>query len=118
MRQQFLDWQFSDYPAKHRDRANLLLHLFAVPLFHVASFLFAAGCFMLSLPVAGVGLGLGIVSLILQGRGHRREPERPSPFHGASDFLLRFLAEQWITFPRFVFSGGWQRNFDAASRRR
>jgi hypothetical protein len=45
-----------------------------------------------------------------QGRGHRREREAPAPFAGPGDFLARFLAEQWVTFPRFVLSGGCYRN--------
>ena len=31
--------------------------------------------------------------------------------------VSRFFAEQWITFPRFVLSGGWQTNYRAASRK-
>jgi uncharacterized membrane protein YGL010W len=53
IRPRLLEWQWSDYSAKHRDQINLLLHIVAVS---------------------------------------------------------RFVAEQWITFPRFVFSGGWARN--------
>ena len=116
MRQQFLEWQWSDYAAKHRDRRNLVLHMFAVPLFHVASFLFAVGCLVGSLLVVATGAALGVLSLFIQGRGHRREQERPAPFHGPIDFVVRFLAEQWITFPRFIFSGQWQRNYDASRR--
>ena len=50
IRPRLLEWQWSDYSAKHRDRIN------------------------------------------------------------SADFVSRFVAEQWITFPRFVFSGGWARN--------
>ena len=46
--------------------------------------------------VAGMG-----VSVLLQGRGHRRERETPAPFAGAGDFVSRFFVEQWVTFPRF-----------------
>ena len=51
-----------------------------------------------------------VASLVLEGRGHRREPETPTPFAGPIDFVSRFFVEQWITFPRFVLSGGWTRN--------
>jgi hypothetical protein len=37
IRQRLLDWQWSDYSAKHRSRTNLLLHIVAVPLFQVGS---------------------------------------------------------------------------------
>ena len=43
-------------------------------------------------------------------RNRRRERETPVPFDGAVDFVSRFVAEQWVTFPRFVLSGGWYRN--------
>jgi hypothetical protein len=29
---------------------------------------------------------------------------------GFGDFVTRFFVEQWVTFPRFVLSGGWYRN--------
>jgi hypothetical protein len=37
------------------------------------------------------------------------------PFDGAADFVSRFVVEQWVTFPRFVLSGGWRRNLKASS---
>ena len=45
----------------------------------------------------------------LQGRGHRKEPVPPEPFTGLGNALSRIFLEQWITFPRFVLSGGWLR---------
>ena len=45
--------------------------------------------------------------MAMQGRGHRRE--RPAPFAGALDMILRIFAEQLITFPRFVLSGEFAR---------
>lgn len=111
MRQRLLAWQWSDYTAKHRDRGNLLLHAFAVPLFLVSTVLLVAAIFTregVAVVFALAGMG---VSVLLQGRGHRREREAPTPFDGAGDFVSRFVVEQWVTFPRFVLSGGWRRNF-------
>lgn len=71
----WLDWQWSDYPAKHRSRVNLLIHLAAVPAFQLGSLLIVWG-------VLGFALA---------------------------------VAEQWITFPRFVLSGGWYRNLTRSS---
>jgi hypothetical protein len=51
-----------------------------------------------------------VAALVAQGRGHRLEREAPEPFKGAGDFVSRFIAEQWVTFPRFVLSGAWYRN--------
>jgi phage terminase small subunit len=111
MREHLLGWQWSDYTAKHRDRGNLLLHAFAVPLFLVSTVALAAALVTREgvaavFAVAGMG-----VSVLLQGRGHRREREAPTPFADAGDFVTRFFVEQWVTFPRFVLSGGWLRNF-------
>jgi len=50
------------------------------------------------------------VALLLQGIGHKREAMPPQAFDGPLDFAKRILAEQFITFPRFVLSGGWMRN--------
>jgi hypothetical protein len=46
----------------------------------------------------------------IQGRGHKLEPVPPEPFTGRANLLGRLFCEQWVTFPRFVLSGGWWRN--------
>jgi hypothetical protein len=110
VRPQLLEWQWSDYSAKHRNRTNLLLHIFAVPLFEIAVIVLIVGL------AAGSGRAMGlavigmVAAVVIQGRGHRREPETPTPFAGPIDFITRFFVEQWITFPRFVLSGGWSHN--------
>jgi len=111
MRERLLAWQWSDYTAKHRDRGNLLLHAIAVPLFMLSTLMLVAAIVTREgvaavFAVAGMG-----VSVLLPGRGHRRAGESPAPFDGAGDFASRFFVEQWVTFPRFVLSGGWLRNF-------
>jgi phage terminase small subunit len=115
IRARLLAWQWSDYSAKHRSRTNLLLHIVAVPLFQLGSVVLVGT----ALARSGVGLGLGglgmLAALVLQGRGHRGEREAPVPFDGAADFVSRFVVEQWVTFPRFVLSGGWRRNLKASS---
>jgi hypothetical protein len=111
MRQRLLAWQWSDYTAKHRDRGNLLLHAFSVPLFLVSTLMLVTAIVTREGVAAVFALaGMG-VSILLQGRGHAREREAPTPFDGAGDFASRFFVEQWVTFPRFVLSGGWLRNF-------
>lgn len=49
-----------------------------------------------------------------QGRGHAREATRPVPFRGAADVAVRIVVEQWVTFPRFVLSGGFAAAWRAA----
>ncbi|HEX6239498.1 MAG TPA: hypothetical protein VFZ61_01340, partial [Polyangiales bacterium] len=59
-----------------------------------------------------VGLGGGLAMLLAmaaQGSGHRHEANPPPPFRGPLDVVLRIFAEQWITWPRFVLSGGLRR---------
>ena len=115
MRPHLLAWQWSDYSDKHRSRANLLIHLAAVPAFQLGSMLIVWGVLGFALAVAAVGAVFVVVSVALQGRGHRLEAETPVPFRGPGDFISRLIAEQWITFPRFVISGGWYRNLTRSS---
>ena len=117
MRARLLAWQWSDYSAKHRDRGNLWLHIVAVPLFELGTLALVWAAVAGSIRVALVALIAMVVALVLQGRGHRRERETPTPFAGAGDFLSRFVVEQWVTFPRFVLSGAWYRNLTAGGCR-
>lgn len=100
--------QFSGYPHAHADRRNLLIHAVSVPLFLVGN------CAVLAAPftrwwLALAGVALTAVAFAMQGRGHSFESGRPMPFSGPLNAVLRILAEQWITFPRFVLSGGFVR---------
>lgn len=99
-----------EYSASHRDRANLLIHLFAVPLFWLASIMaltFTAMGAWSKLAWAFAGLG---VSLGLQGIGHRREQHPPKAFSGPLDFVTRIFREQFYRFPAFLLGGGWWHN--------
>ena len=116
IRPNLLAWQWSDDVAKHRDRGYLLTHVVAVPLFQVATLVLLGALIGRSVTAAILAVLAMIVSLVLQGRGHRREPEAPTPFDGAADFVSRFIVEQWITFPRFVLSGAWAANLRRARR--
>jgi hypothetical protein len=115
MRPDLLAWQWSDYPAKHRSRANLLLHIVAVPVFQLGTLLIVYGALRRALLAVVIGVVAAGVSVVAQGRGHRLEAEAPTPFAGLVDVVWRLVAEQWITFPRFVLSGGWYRNLRRAS---
>jgi hypothetical protein len=110
-RQRLLEWQWSDYAAKHRNRLNLLLHIVSVPLFQIGTVILLCAVTLDSGAAAGVGVICMVGALAAQGRGHKLERETPAPFDGAADFVSRFITEQWVTFPRFVLSGGWYRNF-------
>ena len=116
IRQNLLAWQWSDYAAKHRDRGNLLAHIVAVPLFQLATVVLVIALAARSITGASVAVVAMVVALVVQGRGHQHEAEAPTPFDGAADFVSRFVVEQWVTFPRFVLSGGWAANLSRARR--
>lgn len=104
---ELLRWQWAGYPKYHQSRRNLLIHMVAVPLFVLGTVALLAAIAQLSLWLLVVAVGCIIVALALQGRGHRLEAVPPEPFSGPLNFVSRLLLEQWVTFPRFVFSGGW-----------
>jgi uncharacterized membrane protein YGL010W len=110
-----LRWQMEGYPTFHRSRTNLLIHIVAVPAFQAA----VVGLFWSLVNAAwlqaGVALALAVVAFGLQGFGHKREAEPPARFDGPGDAVSRILAEQFITFPRFVLSGGWFHALRSAS---
>lgn len=103
------DW--SEYLRVHADRRNLLMHLFAVPLFVVAflALLLSASAGQWSMAFAAGAAALA--AMALQGRGHRLEASPPRPFTGPRNFLRRWFTEQFIVFPLFVFSGRWLQQY-------
>jgi hypothetical protein len=113
MRNGLIAWQWSLYPDGHRTRANLVIHVLTVPVFMMG----CVGVVLSPLQWRAGLLGLlGILAaLAAQGRGHRGEPTSPVPFEGLEDVVSRFLCEQWITWPRFVLSGGLARAWRAAA---
>ena len=114
----FLAAQLSDYPRVHTDRANLLIHIVAVPVFDVSWLAFAGAVAARSPLAALASVAVAAAAFAAEGRGHAIEPERPIPFAGPLDVVTRIFAEQFITFPRFVLSGGWLRAYRAASGKR
>jgi hypothetical protein len=82
----------------------------AVPLFMVATVLALYALVRLSSFALVLSVLCFILSLILQKLGHKLEPVQPEPFKNGFDFVCRIFAEQWITFPRFVVTGGWLKN--------
>jgi hypothetical protein len=102
-----LRWQWDGYPRYHRSRFNLVLHIVVVPLFLAGNVVLLAALAHGAWLIALVGAAAMIVSAALQGRGHRREPVPPEPFTSPLNAVARIFCEQWVTFPRFVLSGGW-----------
>jgi hypothetical protein len=106
---ELLRWQWSGYPRYHSSRANLLIHIVVVPLFLVSNVGLVVALFERSVVLGVVSLIAMVISVALQGRGHRHEEVPPEPFTSPINAVSRIFLEQWVTFPRFVISGGWLR---------
>lgn len=110
-----LAWQWQGYPRYHQARDNLLLHIVVVPVFLLGSVGLLAAALQRSWLSVGLAALAMVASMACQGMGHGRERVPPEPFDGPWNACLRLLCEQWITFPRFVASGGWWRAWRAAT---
>lgn len=100
--------QLKSYTDVHHDRRNLVAHALTVPIF------MAGTVAMLASPVVSwwllpAGIGAMLAAMAAQGKGHSLEERAPAPFRGPGDVVVRIFVEQWITFPRFVLSGGFGR---------
>lgn len=113
---ELLRWQWDGYPRYHLSRGNLLLHIVAVPFFLISNVGLLVGLLRGSFVLAALGLGGMAASMAVQGAGHKTEPTPPAPFTGPANALARILLEQWVTFPRFVLTGGWARALRQATR--
>jgi len=102
-------WQWRNYPQNHQHPTNLALHLIAMPLFIIGFLLIVSGVFSLSLASFAVGVVGILAGLALQRHGHSLEAEASEPFSDRKDAVQRLVVEQFVTFPRFVLSGGWWR---------
>jgi hypothetical protein len=106
---ELLRWQWQGYPRYHRSHANLLIHIVLVPVFVLGNVVLLVALAQRSWLAVLVALAAMVVSVALQGRGHRQEATPPEPFTSPVNAVARIFCEQWVTFPRFVLSGGWYR---------
>ena len=104
---ELLEWQYRTYPRYHRSRLNLLLHIVMVPLFVAGTVGAIFGIIVLSGSWFIVSSLTMVGTIIIEGLGHLTEPEKPAPFKNLIELFTRIFVEQWITFPKFVMSGGW-----------
>jgi uncharacterized membrane protein YGL010W len=70
---ELLRWQWQGYPRYHQSRANLLIHIVAVPLFLVGTIVLVLAVVWLSPFALAVAVGCVVATVALQGRGHRLE---------------------------------------------
>lgn len=113
LRANVLAWQWDGYPEFHRNKGNLLLHLFAVPGFDLSLVGLVASLALGLWLNAGLSAFGMVFFFLLQGIGHKQEAAPSIPFDGPLDAASRIFLEQLINFPRFVLSGGWWRAFRA-----
>jgi hypothetical protein len=111
---QLVRWQWDGYFRYHGARANLIIHIVAVPLFLVGNLALVVALLRASVLWSAMGLACMVLAIGLQGRGHKLEKNPPEPFSGMGNAAARIFLEQWVTFPRFVLSGGWIRALRAA----
>jgi hypothetical protein len=113
MRPHLLRWQWELYPDNHTRRLTLVVHVMSVPLFIAALPMFVLSL-VLGWELAVAGVAFIVAAVAAEGWTHKQEPQKPIPFDGPLDFLARFTVEQFVTFPRFVMSGGmaraWRKN--------
>ena len=112
---ELLSWAWRETPPVHENATNLLIHLFAVPLFVAGNFLLIAGL-VVSFWLLLAGLLCIVVSLALQKFGHSLERNQVHSFAGLRDFLRRIYAEQFCNFWRFLLSGQWYASLMARDR--
>ena len=68
---ELLAWQWQGYARYHQSRANLLMHIVLVPLFLAGNVALIVGAIRLDWIEVVVGAVCMIMSMALQGRGHR-----------------------------------------------
>ncbi len=110
-------WQWSGYTRAHAARTNLVIHLVTAPMF-VLGIVSAVALPWLGRPGLGaLAFVIALGAFVAQGIGHRREHNAPEPFRSPLDVLARILVEQFVTFPRFVLSGGFTRAWRDSGRK-
>jgi len=100
--------QWEGYGRYHQSRLNLLLHIIFVPLFLTGNVTFLIALVERRWLIAVGAAAITGLSIAVQGGGHGQEPVPAEPFTGPLNAVSRIMLEQWVTFPRFVLSGGWR----------
>jgi hypothetical protein len=98
-----------DYAHFHKNKTNLIMHIVVVPVFVLGIVYAVVAAVQGRWFAASLSLLLPLVSIAIQGAGHKKEPNPPLPFDGPGDFVKRIFSEQFYRFPKFVLSGQWLR---------
>ncbi len=111
---ELITWQWTDYRSFHQSRANLLLHIVAVPLFLIANIALVLALLQGLWIKALLAVLVMALSFVAQAVGHGKEANPSIPFSSPANAFGRIFIEQWINFPRYVLSGGWYRALTTA----
>lgn len=108
---ELLEWQWKGYRKAHCSRINLIIHIISVPFFILGTLSLVLS--LLSLSLIGVVSSIFTVALAFgaQGFGHSKEKVAAEPFSSPKQALIRIFLEQFFTFPKYVFTGGWYAAF-------
>lgn len=104
---ELMQWQWEGYHLYHASRFNLMAHIIFVPLFVWANVGMIASLLNRNGMGALAGLVLMALSFAVQAVGHKNETVASVPFGSVGNAFKRVFIEQWVTFPKFVVSGGW-----------
>lgn len=96
--------QWDGYTRYHNSRFNLWIHVIFVPVFIFAFVLFIIALITLDIFSTIVPILLMIISMGIQGMGHKKEDIPAEPFTSLTNVVTRILLEQLYTFPKFVLS--------------
>jgi Protein of unknown function (DUF962) len=111
--------QWRGYDERHQNKVNLLIHIVTVPLVWIAGIQLIGALLLMLTGVGGFTVLvwaaiLVAVALFAQSHGNSMEAVKPAPFRDWKTFAVNAAAEQFVTFPRFVLTGQWLRNFQAS----
>ena len=117
---ELLNQQWNDYSERHRNKVNLLIHIVTVPLVWFAALQVFGGLILMLIGVGGLKMWIYAailvgIALFAQRHGNTMEEIKPAPIGNPKDFAMGAVAEQFVTFPRFVLSGGWLSNLQSAA---
>jgi hypothetical protein len=111
--------QWNGYSERHQNKLNLLIHIVTVPLVWLAAIQVVGGLLLMLIGVGGLKFWVYAavwiaVALFAQSYGNGLEANKPKPAASPKDFAIGAAVEQFLTFPRFVLTGQWLRNLQAA----
>ncbi len=103
---ELMSWQWRDYHQFHQSKVNLIIHVITTPIFILACLAMVFFALQLKWLAALGSLFLVFVAIGLQGFGHNKEENAPIPFDSASQAVKRILLEQFVSFPKYIWTGG------------